>query len=47
MKFVTTVVSLALALGLLSTHTVFAGAPPVVTPGAFMGDFNGDGFEFL
>jgi hypothetical protein len=43
MKFVTTVVSLALALGLLSTHTVFAGAPPVVTPGAFMGDFNGDG----
>jgi len=43
MKFVTTVVSLALALGLLSTHTVFAGAPSVVTPGAFMGDFNGDG----
>ena len=43
MKFVTTVVSLALALGVLSTNAVFAGAPPVVTPGAFMGDFNGDG----
>ncbi len=42
MRFVTTAVSLALALGLLSTNAVFAGAP-VPTPGAFMGDFNGDG----
>ena len=43
MKFVTTVVSLALALGLLSAPAVFAGGAPAATPGAFMGDFNGDG----
>ncbi len=43
MKFVTTAVFLALALGLLSTNAVFAGAPPALTPGAFMGDFNNDG----
>ena len=41
MKFATTVVSLA--LGLLSAPAVFAGGAPVATPGAFMGDFNGDG----
>ena len=43
MKLVTTAVFLALALGLLLTNAVFAGALPASTPGAFVGDFNSDG----
>ena len=44
MRFATTVVSLALALGLgaLAALPALAG-PQASTPGAFMGDFNGDG----